>query len=133
MVEWFRNRIKAAGYIEPIHIKPYRKTAEEEKEKPKGMQGAFLKLLGLQDQGMETENEKWKKIRQGLKMRSIVQSQRMNVLNQSQLIRPALFDEKNDIETAGNVINDGQKMIIQRHLGYKAMQPGAGQWRIMTD
>ena len=47
MVEWFRNRIKAAGYIEPIHIKPYRKTAEEEKEKPKGMQGAFLKLLGL--------------------------------------------------------------------------------------
>ena len=47
MVEWFRNRIKAAGYIEPIHIKPYKKTAEEEKEKPKGMQGAFLKLLGL--------------------------------------------------------------------------------------
>ena len=47
MVEWFRNRIKAAGYIEPIHIKPYKKTAEEAKEEPKGMQGAFLKLLGL--------------------------------------------------------------------------------------
>ena len=104
MVEWFRKRIRAADYIEPIHIKPFKKSKEEE-SKPTGMQGAFLKLLGL-DKG-ETENQKWKKIRQGLKLRTIVSSQRMNVLNQSQLIRPALFDDKEPFDTEGSAIITG--------------------------
>ena len=104
MVEWFRKRIRAADYIEPIHIKPFKKSKEEE-NKPTGMQGAFLKLLGL-DKG-ETENQKWKKIRQGLKLRTIVSSQRMNVLNQSQLIRPALFDDKEPFDTEGSAIITG--------------------------
>ena len=47
MIEWFRKRIRATDYIEPIHIKPFKKSEEEEVKKPTGMQGAFLKLLGI--------------------------------------------------------------------------------------
>ena len=50
----------------------------------------------------------------------------MNVLNQTELIRPALFDEDTPVEATNNVVCDGQKLIIQRHLGYKTMLPGSG-------
>ena len=111
MVEWFRTRIRAAGHIEPIHIKPFKKGPEEEKKKPTGMQSAFLKMLGVATV-VETDTEKWKKMRQGLKLQNIVLSQRMNGLNTSQLIRPTLYDDKNALDTEGNSVITGQKLII---------------------
>ena len=47
----------------------------------------------------------WKNIRAGLKLRNIVQSKRMNELGLQSGIKES-------------------KLIIQRHLGYKEMQPG---------
>ena len=73
-----------------------------------------------------TDSTKWKKIRQGLRLRNIVSSKRMNDLNQTNLIQPALFCEDDPVITNdNNVVSDGQKLIVARHLGYKAMQPGS--------
>ena len=58
MVDWLRQRIRAVEYIEPIHIKPYRKVQDEGDAKIKkggAMQGAFLKLLGLDKQAAEND------------------------------------------------------------------------------
>ena len=62
-----------------------------------------------------------KKIRQGLKLRNVVASKRMNQLNQTELMRPALFEETSKAEIT---TSESSKLIIQRHLGYKAMTPG---------
>ena len=71
-----------------------------------------------------------KKIRQGLKLRNVVASKRMNQLNQTALMRPALFEESSKAEIT---TSESSKLIIQRHLGYKAMIPGDAQWRMITD
>ena len=70
-----------------------------------------------------------KKIRQGLKLRNVVASKRMNQLNQTELMRPALFEETSKAEIT---TSESSKLIIQRHLGYKAMIPGDAQWRMIT-
>ena len=108
MIEWLRKRIKAQYYVPPLQIKPYTSSNEDA------------------TQVSDTDHDKWKKIRQGLRLRNIVSSKRMNSLNQSSLIRPALFCDDGHVDSSDNAINDGQKLIVTRHLGYKAMQPGAG-------
>jgi hypothetical protein len=55
----------------------------------------------------------WKELRSGLKLRNIIHSKRMGDLGVRTDIRHS-------------------KLIIQRHLGYKAMIPGAGQWELLT-
>ena len=81
----------------------------------------MLKYLGLDANHVEKEHEKMKKIRQGLKLRNVVASKRMNQLNQTELMRPALFEETSPTEFTSS---DSSKLIIVRHLGYKAMIPG---------
>ena len=81
----------------------------------------MLKYLGLAPDHVEKEHEKMKKIRQGLKLRNVVASKRMNQLNQTELMRPALFEESSKTEFTSS---DSSKLIIVRHLGFKAMIPG---------
>mmetsp|Transcript_36586 Transcript_36586/g.48028 ORF Transcript_36586/g.48028 Transcript_36586/m.48028 type:complete len:93 (+) Transcript_36586:136-414(+) len=52
----------------------------------------------------------WKDIRQGLKLREIVYSKRIN--------------EQNKIEFT----TSDQTLIIQRHLGFKELLPMSGKW-----
>ena len=56
----------------------------------------------------------------------------MNQVN-TDLKHPTLFCEEAPEEHDDDVGNDGTRLIINRHLGYKAMQPGAGQWKLITD
>lgn len=132
MIEWLKKRIRAIESEEPVNLKSYKKVEDEsaqEVKKPSGMQAAFLKLLGLEHKDVEKEHQKMKKIRQGLKLRNVVASKRMNQLNQTELMRPALFEETSPTEATSS---ESSKLIIQRHLGYKTMIPGSGQWRLST-
>ena len=84
MIDWLKNRIKAIESEEPVSLKSYKKVEDENEKvqkKPSGMQAAFLKLLGLDQVDAEKEHQKMKKIRQGLKLRNVVASKRMNQLN----------------------------------------------------
>ena len=57
MIEWLKKRIRAADIEEPIHIKNYKKDdAQQDDKKPSGMQAAFLKLLGLNQNAVEQEH-----------------------------------------------------------------------------
>ena len=132
MIEWLKKRIRAADLEEPYHIKGYKNVEDNSPElgkKKSGMQAAMLKYLGLAPDHVEREHEKMKKIRQGLKLRNVVASKRMNQLNQTELMRPALFEETSKTEFTSS---DSSKLIIVRHLGYKAMIPGDAQWKILT-
>ena len=84
MIDWLKSRIRAIESEEPVSLKSYKKVEEENEKvqkKPSGMQAAFLKLLGLDHVDAEKEHQKMKKIRQGLKLRNVVASKRMNQLN----------------------------------------------------
>ena len=78
-----------------------------------------MNLFGMRPKGtpeepVDHEREHWKDLRAGIKLQSIVNSKRMN-----ELIHP-------------NVINK-KTCIITRHIGYKKMIPGSGQWKILTE
>ena len=76
-----------------------------------------MSLFGQKPKGEEPvdrEKEHWKDLRAGLKLQSIVNSKRMNEFN-----HPKIMDKKT--------------CIITRHIGYKTMIPGVGQWKIITD
>ena len=70
----------------------------------------------LVHQGFNSETKQWKDIREGIKLRDIVQSKRMN-------------DVRLDLSGPGTQTS---KLIIQRHLGHKTLIPGAAQWGIYT-
>ena len=49
----------------------------------------------------------------------------MNQVN-TDLKHPTLFCEEAPEEHDDEVGNDGSRLILNRHLGYKALHPGAG-------
>ena len=55
----------------------------------------------------------WKELRSGLKLRNIIHSKRMGDLG----VRTGIKQSR---------------LIMQRHLGYKEMIAGAGQWELLT-
>lgn len=116
-ISWLRRRIRAKKVTEPCEIQPLpKKFTQREPESPKKVD--IMSLFGMkpknQDPPIDKEKEHWKDIRAGLKLQSIINSKRMNELSHP------------------NVINR-QTCIITRHIGYKVMIPGAGQWKIITD
>ena len=76
----------------------------------KVFRGASIEL-----QGNDYKTKEWEDIRQGLKLRNIVQSMRMN--------------DNNMLLGSG----DSQKLIIQRHLGHKELIPFSAQWGVYTN
>lgn len=71
--------------------------------------------LSLVDQDFVAVTKQWKDIREGIKLRNIVQSKRINDFG---IDLPRL---------------ESSKLIIQRHLGHKNLIPGAGQWGVYTE
>ena len=65
--------------------------------------------LAKEQKEKEEEHQKWKERRAGLKLRQIMQNRR---LHDAGLSNPTEVD----------------RLIIHRHLGYKAMCPGIAQW-----
>jgi hypothetical protein len=93
-----------------------KKNVENEKVAPEPPKINIFSLFGAKKPAQEPvdPNKEWKELRAGLKLQSIVHSKRMN-----EVVQPTLIEKK--------------KCIITRHLGYKTMIPGAGQWTILTD
>ena len=82
----------------------------------KGMMKVHRRSVSLVDQDFYAETKQWKDIREGIKLRDIVQSKRMNDFG---------------LELSGPGTQTS-KLIIQRHLGHKNLIPGAAQWGIYT-
>ena len=60
-------------------------------------------------------------IREGLKLRSVINSKRINDLS----------TYLGEIDMEGSFLS--RKFIIQRHLGLKHLIPNAARWQILTD
>lgn len=68
----------------------------------------------IEFQTPKQHEQQWRDIRSGVKLRNIVQSMRVNEVQQM---------------TKGQT---DQRCIIQRHLGHKDLMPGSSQWSILT-
>ena len=64
---------------------------------------------------LSEEQQKWQKLRAGLKLRNIVSSKRMNE------VKIDLLD------------SEVKKCIISRMIGHKDVMPGSGQWTLSKD
>ena len=113
-IEWIRDRIKAKYDVSPLNIQPLPKHLSTNSSPKTSPQKDILQLFGIQTKQMKDPNLEWKELRAGLKLQSIVNSKRMNEINHA-----STFDMR--------------RCIISRHIGYKKMIPGAGQWRIIQD
>ena len=71
-------------------------------------------LRGKKKKQENTQNLSWQELHAGLKLRNIVHSKRMN-----------------ELDLRGGY--KSQKLVIQRHLGFKSLIPGAAQWKLYTD
>ena len=69
----------------------------------------------LENQDAVTNAKEWHDIREGIKLRNIVQSKRLGEVS---LLSPGM---------------ENTKLIIQRHLGHKSIIPGSSQWVILED
>ena len=67
------------------------------------------------------EDTTWMSVREGLKLRSVIQSKRIS----------ELATYLGDVGVDGTHL--ANKMIITRQLGLKHVMPGTGQWQIATD
>ena len=74
------------------------------------------RAASLVHQDFNAETKQWQDIRDGIKLRDIVQSKWMN-------------DIRLDLSGPGTQTS---KLIIQRHLGHNNLIPGAAQWGIYT-
>ena len=63
----------------------------------------------------EASEALWKDIRKGIKLRNIINSKRLN--------------EQNKIYCG----TEAQKLVIQRHLGFKEIMPQSSQWVVHAD
>lgn len=80
------------------------------------MLGRMFKGLGGQDNDkkkQDEESKKWRDLRQGLRLRNIVNSKRMNEIGLS-----SGYERK--------------KLIIQRHLNLQKVIPKSAQWDLVT-
>ena len=67
------------------------------------------------------EKKKWRDIREGLKLRSIINSKRMNEVS----------TYLGEIDMEGSFLS--RKLIIHRHLGLKHAFKNSAQWVVMSD
>lgn len=66
-------------------------------------------------------DQKWQNIREGLKLRSVINSKRMNEVSTC----------VGDIDMEGSFLS--RKLFINRHLGMKHVMPKSGQWVVHSD
>ena len=62
------------------------------------------------------ENKRWTNIREGIKLRSVINSKRMNEVS----------TYLGEIDMEGSFLS--RRLIVHRHLGLKHALPGSSQW-----
>ena len=112
MIEFIKKRIRGEYEVKDINLPYYQETKNKTPTLAKNMKSGLASLFGNRQ---NAEQKKWKDIREGLKLKSIINSKRIFEVGQY-----------------GANVSD-QKLIIQRHLGFKDIMPGSQRWKILTD
>lgn len=117
------DRIRAKERFPPRAISPYKKHKQEANKVAAPAAKAFGSALIERQRNLTqvAQEHKWHQVREGLKLRSVVNAKRVNDLS----------TYLGEIDMEGSFL--ARKMIIQRNLAIRHVMPGSAQWRILTD
>ena len=118
-------RVHAKPLYERLQIVPYSSVKKDfnklkHKASIKLGEALFLARQNTILEQIRTENQ-WMNIREGIKLRNVVTSKRMNEVT----------TYMGDIDMEGSFL--AKTLVINRNLGLKHILPGSGQWQVHND